>query len=120
MMSNCIVNLIMTREWISGKPWVLLLSLAGLRTLSRLPKRHVIFSGTTNGQHLREILSRHHLGHLEGEVSISLLVLEHPFGVVVLDDGRLGRGQRRVELDRLRQVLNTDVHVKSFYCPLPG
>ena len=42
-------------------------------------------------------------------------VFEHPLRVIVLDDGRLGREQRRVEPDRLRQIVNGDVYVQALH-----
>ena len=42
-------------------------------------------------------------------------VLEHPFDVIVLDDGRLGREQRRIEPGRLREIVNRHVNVQALH-----
>src|ERR1051326_1898464 len=49
----------------------------------------------------------------DGEVDAR--IVEHPFGVVRLHDRGLGREQGRIEADRLRQILDADVDVKTFH-----
>jgi hypothetical protein len=42
-------------------------------------------------------------------------VVEHPLGVIIFDDGRLGRKEGRVEPDRLSQVVNRHVHMQALH-----
>ena len=41
-------------------------------------------------------------------------IVEHPFGIVRLDHGRLGREQRRIEADRALQIIDGDVDMQRF------
>src|SRR6516165_2438485 len=42
-------------------------------------------------------------------------IVEHPFGVVPLDDGRFGREQRGIEVDRSGQIIDRDVDMHAFH-----
>ncbi|KOT02027.1 hypothetical protein DM50_3702 [Burkholderia mallei] len=50
---------------------------------------------------------------------IDARILEHPFRVVFLDDGRFGGEQRRIEANAVREIRDADVNVEAFHdrCP---
>jgi hypothetical protein len=42
-------------------------------------------------------------------------VVEHPFGVIGLDQRRFDREQRRIEVDRSGQIVDRDVDMHAFH-----
>src|SRR5262249_22114455 len=50
-----------------------------------------------------------------GDREIDARVVEHPLGVVALDDGRRAREQRRIEADRSLQVVDGNVHMHPLH-----
>lgn len=55
------------------------------------------------------------LGAALRDRKIDARVVEHPLRVVILDDGRFGREQRRVEPNAVGQIGDADVNMKAFH-----
>ena len=59
-------------------------------------------------------------GGAVGNREVDLRIVQHPLGVVGLNDGRRGAEERRIEADGLFEVFDSDVNVQAFQDKAPS